>query len=130
MKNCLPNWGPIFFWQNETHSADYYGLQYDTPIDHGTTHLSAVDKWGGAASVTSTVSRIHYLAQRTREKNLIIKRRSILFGGAMLWTPRRVSSLTTSRVSLKLSMECGAWSGKNREPQTSVDVWMLIESFD
>ncbi|OXC69401.1 gamma-glutamyltransferase [Cryptococcus neoformans] len=43
---------------NETHSADYYGLQYDTPIDHGTTHLSAVDKWGGAASVTSTINLI------------------------------------------------------------------------
>lgn len=31
---------------------------------------------------------------------------------------------------LKLSMMCGAWRGKNREPQTSVDVWVLIESFD
>lgn len=65
----LPNWGPIFFWQNETHSADYYGLQYDTPIDHGTTHLSAVDKWGGAASVTSTVSS--YPLPSTKNKGKI-----------------------------------------------------------
>lgn len=48
----------------------------------------------------------------------------------MLWIPRRVSSSTTSRVSLNLSTMYGAWSGKNREPQTSVDVWVLIESFD
>ncbi|TYJ52700.1 gamma-glutamyltransferase [Cryptococcus floricola] len=41
-----------------THSADYYGLQYDTPIDHGTTHISVADQWGGAASVTSTINLI------------------------------------------------------------------------
>ncbi|OCF59095.1 gamma-glutamyltransferase [Kwoniella mangroviensis CBS 10435] len=43
---------------NQTHEIDYYGLQHDTPIDHGTTHLSVLDKWGGAASVTSTVNLI------------------------------------------------------------------------
>ncbi|WVW78752.1 gamma-glutamyltransferase [Kwoniella bestiolae CBS 10118] len=43
---------------NETHEIDYYGLQHDTPIDHGTTHLSVLDRWGGAASVTSTVNLI------------------------------------------------------------------------
>ncbi|WVQ76804.1 gamma-glutamyltransferase [Cryptococcus sp. DSM 104548] len=43
---------------NTTHSADYYGLQYDTPIDHGTTHISVADRWGGAASVTSTINLI------------------------------------------------------------------------
>jgi hypothetical protein len=42
--------------QNATHDIDYYGLQHDTPVDHGTTHLSVVDQWGGAASITSTVS--------------------------------------------------------------------------
>ncbi|WVQ84044.1 gamma-glutamyltransferase [Cryptococcus sp. DSM 104549] len=43
---------------NGTHKADYYGLQYDTPIDHGTTHLSVADQWGGAASITSTVNLV------------------------------------------------------------------------
>ncbi|WVN87457.1 gamma-glutamyltransferase [Cryptococcus depauperatus CBS 7841] len=53
---------------NNTHSGDYYGLQYDTPIDHGTTHVSVVDQWGGAASVTSTVNLIwgsHVMDPRT-----------------------------------------------------------------
>lgn len=62
--------------QNETHSADYYGLQYDTPIDHGTTHLSVVDKWGGAASVTSTVSRTRYLAPKDLKEKKRKKKRS------------------------------------------------------
>ena len=44
--------------QNHTHPLEYYGLQFDTPIDHGTTHLSIVDSNGGAASVTSTVNLI------------------------------------------------------------------------
>lgn len=44
--------------QNSTHDTAYYGLQHDTPIDHGTTHLSVLDKWGGAASITSTVNLI------------------------------------------------------------------------
>lgn len=44
--------------QNGTHDADYYGLHTDTPVDHGTTHLSVLDRWGGAASITSTVNLI------------------------------------------------------------------------
>ncbi|WWC67679.1 gamma-glutamyltransferase [Kwoniella pini CBS 10737] len=43
---------------NRTHPIEYYGLQHDTPIDHGTTHLSVLDQWGGGASVTSTVNLI------------------------------------------------------------------------
>ncbi|WWC59190.1 gamma-glutamyltransferase [Kwoniella dejecticola CBS 10117] len=43
---------------NKTHPIEYYGLQHDTPIDHGTTHLSVLDQWGGGASVTSTVNLI------------------------------------------------------------------------
>ncbi|WRT65034.1 gamma-glutamyltransferase [Kwoniella shivajii] len=53
---------------NRTHEIDYYGLQHDTPIDHGTTHLSVLDQWGGAASVTSTVNLIwgsHVMDPRT-----------------------------------------------------------------
>ncbi|WWD22066.1 gamma-glutamyltransferase [Kwoniella shandongensis] len=53
---------------NQTHGPDYYGVQHDTPVDHGTTHLSVMDKWGGAASVTSTVNLIwgsHVMDPRT-----------------------------------------------------------------
>ncbi|ORY26867.1 nucleophile aminohydrolase [Naematelia encephala] len=54
--------------QNSTHNASYYGLQQDTPEDHGTTHLSVADRWGGAASVTSTVNLIwgsHVMDEKT-----------------------------------------------------------------
>lgn len=74
--------------QNETHSADYYGLQYDTPIDHGTTHLSVVDKWGGAASVTSTVSRTRYLAPKHFEKRRKKKRSDQSVDQSYLGKPR------------------------------------------
>lgn len=30
-------------------------MEFDHIEDHGTTHLSVVDKWGGVAAVTSTV---------------------------------------------------------------------------
>ncbi|KAK8846754.1 gamma-glutamyltransferase [Kwoniella newhampshirensis] len=53
---------------NQTHGPEYYGLEHDTPVDHGTTHLSVMDRWGGAASVTSTVNLIwgsHVMDPRT-----------------------------------------------------------------
>lgn len=53
---------------NKTHAPDYYGLDSDAPDDHGTTHLSIVDQWGGAASVTSTVNLIwgsHIMCPKT-----------------------------------------------------------------
>lgn len=43
--------------QDSTHKIGYYGMKFDQIEDHGTTHLSVVDKWGGVASVTSTVCR-------------------------------------------------------------------------
>ena len=49
----------MLIMQNETHGVDYYGLLHDVPADHGTTHLSLVDKWGGAVSITSTVGVAH-----------------------------------------------------------------------
>lgn len=42
--------------ENNTHGVEYYGLQHDTPVDHGTMHLSVADRFGGAVSITSTVS--------------------------------------------------------------------------
>lgn len=40
--------------QNTTHTADYYHPVFDVPSDSGTTHLSVIDRWGGAVSLTST----------------------------------------------------------------------------
>lgn len=43
---------------DRTHKPAHYGLVTETPSDSGTTHLSVVDQWGGAASVTSTINLI------------------------------------------------------------------------
>jgi len=39
-----------------THTLEYYAPLYGVLEDHGTTHLSVVDKFGGAVAVTSTVN--------------------------------------------------------------------------
>ncbi|KAL3111626.1 hypothetical protein niasHT_016138 [Heterodera trifolii] len=42
-----------------THPDDYYGGGYQAvPNDHGTTHISVVDKHGNAVSITSTINLI------------------------------------------------------------------------
>ena len=40
--------------QDTTHKASHYHPVFDVPVDSGTTHMSVVDKWGGACSLTST----------------------------------------------------------------------------
>ncbi|OLY79779.1 Gamma-glutamyltranspeptidase 1 [Smittium mucronatum] len=41
---------------NSTHSFEYYNPIHDISIDHGTTHLSILDKDGMAVSLTSTIN--------------------------------------------------------------------------
>ncbi|THH06520.1 hypothetical protein EW145_g4025 [Phellinidium pouzarii] len=41
-----------------THTPDYYNPVYDVPIDHGTSHISVVDKNGMAVAITSTVNLV------------------------------------------------------------------------
>ena len=38
-------------------NASYYGADWYTPEDHGTTHLSIMAPNGDAVSVTSTINR-------------------------------------------------------------------------
>ena len=60
--------------QNTTHEAGFYGLEHDTPADHGTTHLSVTDQWGGAVAMTSTVSQLRnpcYFSADAYQVNLI-----------------------------------------------------------
>lgn len=40
--------------QDSTHTAEYYNPVFDSITDSGTTHMSVVDEWGGAVSLTST----------------------------------------------------------------------------
>jgi len=42
--------------QDRTHKLDYYHPRFDVQEDHGTTHLSVVDQYGSAVSLTSTVN--------------------------------------------------------------------------
>lgn len=44
--------------QDRTHKLSYYNPQFDILEDHGTTHLSVIDQWGGAVSLTTTVNLI------------------------------------------------------------------------
>ncbi|PVU95461.1 hypothetical protein BB561_001820 [Smittium simulii] len=42
----------------QTHNFEYYNPEFDIKEDHGTTHLSVVDKNGMAVSLTSTINLI------------------------------------------------------------------------
>ncbi|KAJ3989135.1 gamma-glutamyltranspeptidase [Lentinula detonsa] len=43
---------------DRTHSAQYYNPLFDMPEDHGTSHISVVDKDGMAVALTDTVNTI------------------------------------------------------------------------
>ncbi|GAA6004120.1 hypothetical protein JCM10207_002436 [Rhodosporidiobolus poonsookiae] len=43
---------------DRTHPLAYYHPRFDVHDTHGTTHLSAMDQWGGAVSLTTTVNLI------------------------------------------------------------------------
>jgi gamma-glutamyltranspeptidase / glutathione hydrolase / leukotriene-C4 hydrolase len=43
---------------SQTHSWEYYNPKYDFPQNHGTTHISVIDRQGMAVSLTSTVNLI------------------------------------------------------------------------
>ncbi|KAF5393357.1 hypothetical protein D9757_000549 [Collybiopsis confluens] len=43
---------------DRTHSAEYYNPLFDAPEDHGTSHISVVDRDGMAVSLTHTVNTV------------------------------------------------------------------------
>lgn len=55
-----------------THDASYYDPIFDVPQDSGTTHLSVVDRWGGAVSLTSTVNLIFGSRVMTTRSGIIL----------------------------------------------------------
>ena len=44
------------FFQDRTHSIEYYNPIFDNAEAHGTMHLSVVDENDGAVALTSTVN--------------------------------------------------------------------------
>ncbi|KAK4057313.1 hypothetical protein OIO90_001810 [Microbotryomycetes sp. JL221] len=57
---------------DRTHHINYYHPRFDLKEDHGTTHLSAIDKWGSAISLTSTVNLIFGSRVLDRETGVIL----------------------------------------------------------
>ncbi|KAH9815021.1 gamma-glutamyltranspeptidase [Melampsora americana] len=43
---------------NKTYDYKHYDPRYDTVENHGTTHISVLDQWGSAVSLTSTVNLV------------------------------------------------------------------------
>ncbi|GAA5912219.1 hypothetical protein JCM6882_005198 [Rhodosporidiobolus microsporus] len=57
---------------DRTHPLSYYHPRYDILEDHGTTHLSVMDRWGGAVSLTTTVNLIFGSRVMDRETGIIL----------------------------------------------------------
>ena len=60
------------FVQDHTHTIEYYNPVYDLKEDHGTTHLSVIDKFGSAVSLTSTVNLIFGSRVMDEETGIIL----------------------------------------------------------
>ena len=41
---------------DHTHEPEYYGTHDALPEDHGTSHVSVIDQWGGAVAMTETIN--------------------------------------------------------------------------
>ncbi|GJN92777.1 hypothetical protein Rhopal_005815-T1 [Rhodotorula paludigena] len=57
---------------DRTHPLAYYHPRFDIEDDHGTTHLSAIDHWGGAVAITSTVNLIFGSRVMVPENGIIL----------------------------------------------------------
>ncbi|KAK4048201.1 hypothetical protein OIV83_004906 [Microbotryomycetes sp. JL201] len=57
---------------DRTHHLDYYHPRFDLREDHGTTHLSVIDQYGSAISLTSTVNLIFGSRVLDRDSGVIL----------------------------------------------------------
>lgn len=58
--------------QDRTHELSYYHPRFDVKEDHGTTHLSTIDKWGSAVALTSTVNLLFGSRVLDKETGVIL----------------------------------------------------------
>ncbi|CEQ40121.1 SPOSA6832_01714 [Sporobolomyces salmonicolor] len=57
---------------DETHPLAYYHPRFDVQTDHGTTHLSVIDRHGGAVALTSTVNLLFGSRVMDKETGVIL----------------------------------------------------------
>ncbi|GAA5974498.1 hypothetical protein JCM11641_002057 [Rhodosporidiobolus odoratus] len=57
---------------DRTHPLPYYHPRFDIHTDHGTTHLSVIDRWGGAVSLTTTVNLVFGSRVMDRKTGIIL----------------------------------------------------------
>ncbi|GAA5937568.1 hypothetical protein JCM10213_008396 [Rhodosporidiobolus nylandii] len=57
---------------DRTHPLAYYHPRFDIHENHGTTHMSAMDRWGGAVSLTTTVNLIFGSRVMDQETGVIL----------------------------------------------------------
>ncbi|BGP09746.1 hypothetical protein JCM10049v2_005619 [Rhodotorula toruloides] len=57
---------------DRTHKLSYYEPRFDIKEDHGTTHLSVIDQWGGAVALTTTVNLIFGSRLMDKETGIIL----------------------------------------------------------
>ncbi|GAA5822503.1 hypothetical protein JCM11251_006360 [Rhodosporidiobolus azoricus] len=57
---------------DRTHPLEYYRPRFDILEDHGTTHLSVMDRWGGAVSLTTTVNLLFGSRVMDRQTGVIL----------------------------------------------------------
>ncbi|GAA6061308.1 hypothetical protein JCM10212_005422 [Sporobolomyces blumeae] len=57
---------------DRTHPLDYYHPRFDVKETHGTTHLSVIDKYGGAVALTTTVNLLFGSRVMDKETGVIL----------------------------------------------------------
>lgn len=62
----------MLFRKDQTHKVEYYNPQFDIKETHGTTHLSVIDKYGSAISLTTTVNLLFGSRVMDEETGIIL----------------------------------------------------------
>lgn len=69
--------------QDRTHKLDYYHPRFDVKEDHGTTHLSVVDQYGSAVSLTSTVNLLFGSRVMDKDTGIILNDEMVTLRSAL-----------------------------------------------